>query len=366
MDSRQHELVFLNGEYDKVAELRIRQLQQLFAFFNIKQDDFQFCLDVFHALYLQQPKINKNHPRAGFFSDLIRLLDEYEIRKYTAGNESLSLIITALLFLFCVITEQGIAAQYLPMKKLQEIAERLYYTSIVYCKYAGKEPGTLELAEMARSTPSVDVKQLLATARQADKLLSKGEAAGIYSAELGKDMKRVLRWQLALPDELFYYKYATSTFLQYSKTGGKLDEVVLCVDKSGSMSGSKITWATAVALELAKLCRKCYLLLFDAEVHGPFTSKKEIIDKLLRVQAVGGTNISKALERAEKLSPKIIILITDGEDEVNYQPKKKLISVMIKGDNKDLKKISKQYLHVQLDARGILRLVSSLADLYYC
>ena len=159
------------------------------------------------------------------------------------------------------------------------------------------------------------------------------------------------------------------------------------VHNSGSMDGTKILWAKAVALSLymraLKEHREFYFRFFDSVPYplakiGKRPNAKQtlkLIEYIAMVRGSGGTDISRALLLAcNDIRSGIvrgisdIVLITDGVDRiaeqlVNYNLKKanaRLISVMIFGDNKSLKKISTKYLTVRkLSNEEILKVVEA-------
>lgn len=159
------------------------------------------------------------------------------------------------------------------------------------------------------------------------------------------------------------------------------------VHNSGSMDGIKITWAKAVALSLylraLKEHREFYFRFFDSVPYplakiGKKPNIKQtlkLIEYIAMVRGSGGTDISRALLLAcndirsgVTKGVSDIILITDGVDRiaeqlVNYNLKKanaRLISVMIFGDNKSLRRISTKYFTVKkLDDREILKIIEA-------
>jgi len=181
--------------------------------------------------------------------------------------------------------------------------------------------------------------------------------------------------ELALPDDLFYYKFASSGFLTREKQLTSEGAYYLLVDKSGSMGTSdKIIWSRSTALALYKLARAkrrdYYLQFFDISVYPsePYTTPEEVLRSILKVKSEGGTSIDTALKTAISLLNKkyaqktnSIIIITDGEDDV-YTTKQQLgkiqlISVMIQGHNRTLQQLSSQFLKVTPDEKGALQLL---------
>ncbi len=209
----------------------------------------------------------------------------------------------------------------------------------------------------------------------------KGELAGY---ELGSDIERVVYSELAMPEPLFYAKLAESQLLLYEKVlPESLGPIYVLLDKSGSMDGEKIVWAKATALALLMRAQKerrpFYIRFFD---NAPYPlMKAEVGDKgilrvfnyVARVKSGGGTDISRAVITAceDIVSSKSkgasdIVLLTDGEDKVaegtvRYALRSanaRLLSVMIQGDNPDLRRVSDKYMTVvKLDEKEALKVV---------
>jgi len=100
-----------------------------------------------------------------------------------------------------------------------------------------------------------------------------------------------------------------------------------------------------------------------------------MLEYIAAVKGGGGTDISKAIitacndiskYRFRELSD--IVLITDGEDRIArslvkrslQQSSARLVSVMIMGDNNDLKNVSEKYFRViKLDEKEMLQVVEA-------
>ncbi|MCM3767944.1 VWA domain-containing protein [Neobacillus niacini] len=103
--------------------------------------------------------------------------------------------------------------------------------------------------------------------------------------------------------------------------------LVIVIDRSGSMSGNKLTLAKEAAARSVDLLREKDTLGFIAfddrpwEIveTAPLEDKKKVIEQIRSVSVGGGTNIYPALEKAFqelqdlKLQRKHIILLTDGQ-----------------------------------------------------
>ncbi len=163
--------------------------------------------------------------------------------------------------------------------------------------------------------------------------------------------------------------------------------IYVLLDKSGSMDGNKILWAKATALALFMRSRiekrPFYIRFFDSEPYELISVKPnakpghvaKLLEYIAMIRNGGGTDISKALMTAcnDILKSSVretsdIILITDGEDRIArslikkalQHAKARLISVMIMGDNDDLRDISDNYMKVvKLSDKELLTVVSS-------
>ncbi|MFT3840786.1 MAG: VWA domain-containing protein [Myxococcaceae bacterium] len=164
----------------------------------------------------------------------------------------------------------------------------------------------------------------------------------VTDVELGSNISRLLPSELArlsypLLKRQFLASLAEGRALQYRLQGtdslGR-GPLVVCLDKSGSMDGTKDIWATAVALALLEIAhrqkRPFALLCFDGEVkHETKVSIGESLpEDSLFVPASGGTNITGVIfralniieERDGKLKQADVVLITDGESDTSGAP----------------------------------------------
>ncbi|ABM81096.1 vWA domain-containing protein [Hyperthermus butylicus] len=205
--------------------------------------------------------------------------------------------------------------------------------------------------------------------------------------ELGSDIERVVASELALPTDLFLLKFAERNLLLYKKVvSEEYGKFYVLLDKSGSMMGMKIIWAKAVALALAQRAirekREFYIRFFDSIPYPPLYIPKRVhgrdVVKLLeyvaRIRANGGTDITRAILTAvDDIATKLqrskvsdIILITDGEDKIAIDTIRRslnkvnarLHTVMISGNNPDLRAISDSYMvATKLDREEALRVI---------
>ncbi|AEB95488.1 MAG: VWA domain-containing protein [Metallosphaera sp.] len=214
---------------------------------------------------------------------------------------------------------------------------------------------------------------------------SKGE---LFGYEEGSDIERLVPSELALPEEVFDVKLAESQLLLYQKQIKEtLGPIYLLLDKSGSMDGEKILWAKAVALALYSRARRenrdFYLRFFDnipyplIKVIKNAKSKDVIkmVEYIGKIRGGGGTDISRSVMSAcddikdgHVRGVSEVIILTDGEDKIAETTVRRslkeanatLISVMIRGDNADLKRVSDNYFVVyRLDQGDLLRVVES-------
>ncbi len=266
----------------------------------------------------------------------------------------------------------------------------------------GEEPGRgsrmdlledgSEIIKLARSTEVQELLEYLTLVPDVGRSVKRhyvrfnhGEFRGY---ELGDVLERVVPTELASPKIYFMVKFLESRLLLYEKVLPKVHgPIYLLTDKSGSMDGDKIRWAKATAIALLTKARKeqraYYLRFFDSSPHSLIKISKrpkpkeviETVKYLARVAGSGGTDISKAILTAcddirssSAKGASDIVLVTDGEDNlsVNYVSKRvrevnaRLITVMIMGENRDLRDISDAYLRViKLSKDEILRVVEA-------
>lgn len=177
-------------------------------------------------------------------------------------------------------------------------------------------------------------KRILASKRRERTRSGAEEVANI---EQGADLARLVPNELArfshpLQRLAFLRDFTERRCLQYeviaNETLGK-GPLVVCLDKSGSMSGKPDIWSTAVALALLDVAhderRPFALLGFDANIRYRVTvGVGEPLPKdALCVPCDGGTNIALAMstgldiisERPGKLRKADIVLITDGQSD---------------------------------------------------
>lgn len=203
--------------------------------------------------------------------------------------------------------------------------------------------------------------------------------------EIGSDLERLHYSQLALPELYFLASLADSKLLLFKKVMPiSRGPIYVLLDKSGSMVGTKIDWARAVAVALLKRAmsegRGFYARFFDSIAYPSVSLKPgakvsdmvRALSYIARVKAGGGTDIARAIVAAcediigEHGEISDIILISDGEDriapdvlsKVLKKAKARLHTVMVQGHNVYLKQISYRYMTVRrLEAREMLKVV---------
>jgi len=353
--------------------------------------------------------------------ELLDLQDFHKVKNYTIANTHMSTLISAS-FLEYVVNElknevmQGgkegeegsesidrasiSRAVKRAMEKVKEESKTL--KNIQKLLSIGNEPGTGSVFDMEESGDEVirlarntDIKRLLEVISMVPQIThkvkrrversTKGELVGY---ELGSDLERVVPTELKLPKLYFRIKFVESKLLLYEKVLPKtLGPFYLLIDKSGSMEGEKIMWAKATAIALLMKARKenrdFYLRFFDGLPHPLIKVPRKmktsdmisLIKYLARVKGGGGTDITRAIVTAcdditsgTIKSKSDVIIITDGEDRISETiverklkaANARLISVMILGENRDLRRLSHRYLRVlRLSGEEILKVVEA-------
>ncbi|MCY0859139.1 MAG: VWA domain-containing protein [Sulfolobaceae archaeon] len=252
-----------------------------------------------------------------------------------------------------------------------------------------------EMGEVLRLARNAEIKKIFEFLSGIPKLgtytkkkrvrFSRGE---LYGYEKGSDLERLVPSELALPEDLFYVNLAESSLLLYQKEINEtLGPLYLLLDKSGSMDGEKIIWAKAVALALYNRAKRenrdFYIRFFDnipyplIKVLKNAKSKDvlKMIEYIGKIRGGGGTDISRSLitacediKEGHVKGVSEIILLTDGEDKIAETTVRRalkesnstLLSVMIRGDNADLRRISDAYFSVhKLDHEDLLKIVEA-------
>ena len=184
------------------------------------------------------------------------------------------------------------------------------------------------------------------------------------------EILKTIPTQYALDEEIFLQKLVKKELLvrDFQARRLKRQALYLLIDVSGSMRGAKNIYACGVALAFVRQAidegSTYYLRFFDHEPHKLFNikTKKEaekMMDVLVRQPfSGGGTNIEKAIttavndiiEAPEKFEKAEIMIISDGEDNVNLNKrdlkKIKLHSTIIDGKNDGLEMLSDTYIEL--------------------
>ncbi|MGC8975208.1 MAG: vWA domain-containing protein [Thermoprotei archaeon] len=383
----------------------------------------ELATDFFYTLYLPHALIAESSEANNLHYNLVKALSESEellrIKKYTILDSFISTLTTiAILQYFTEYVEdkkefinvrelresqsevlksvlrdslKSVAREVETMKKL----ERLYMTGIqpgVGSEFDLEEDAekVLKLAKMTDVSKILEVLSLIPEViRKTKKKYERFNRGEFDGYDLGSDLERLVPTQLAFPREYLLLNYVESKLLLYDKKISKsLGPLYLLTDKSGSMEGEKIDWAKATAIALLiksrKEVREFYLRFFDGAPHelirvsrkASFTEFLNLVKNLARVKSGGGTDITRAITTAceDIISSGLvkrdsdIVVITDGEDTLTVttlrrklrQANARLFSVMIQGDNKDLKTLSEKYLKVStLDKNTILKIVEA-------
>lgn len=239
------------------------------------------------------------------------------------------------------------------------------------------EDAVQDVINLARNTDVRMLLDMLRTIEDTEALVKKrktrsprGELDGY---EKGDDIERLVPSELALPTDLFLVKYAERSLLLYRKIVSEdYGPFYVLLDKSGSMMGMKMLWAKAVALALAQRAarenREFYIRFFDSIPYPPMRLPRRVkgrdvvrlLEYIARIRANGGTDISRAILTAvddilaaeTRHKPADIILITDGEDRVSIdlvrrslaKANARLYTVMVYGNNPDLRRVSDGYM----------------------
>ncbi|RLI80448.1 hypothetical protein DRP04_08155 [Archaeoglobales archaeon] len=398
--------IFKYGNYTWLGEYRARAILSAAKKHGLEEEikDLLIPLDIFHSCYL----LNMTHRDVP--EHLVRLcspiLEDKELRKVTVADDLISRVF-AVKFLLALQEELGKKHQQegeqkfgkglesffqqlvaeekaseeqrkiaQEVKKLLEQAKEQAKEEAKQVKlYTGLKAGVghrVTFGELLDLKFTVDLNELLRLFRSISsigftKALKPAPYESREGVKFGRELTKVVPTAFAWPEELFWYRFATGTLPMVETKATEISEFLLLIDKSGSMRrGNKTLWSRAVALTLAMLAKKrslhCSMAFFDDSV-----CQREPIDLLrdfdkglkwiLTLKCKGGTSIDRALKFADKQTPEKVILITDGEDEVSYQPQKSVISVMIQGHNETLERISEQYFSVTPTPQGGLKLL---------
>lgn len=192
------------------------------------------------------------------------------------------------------------------------------------------------LQQIARNAGAL--KRVWAERKRAKKTTANYDA--ITGARYGNDIMRAFPSEIALASTdagraLFALKYSQNSlfvkdYTTQSKNLGK-GPIVLYIDVSGSMLGSREIWSKALAFVIAdqalKDKRKLQIYLFDTHIAEEVTlekdrrNNKDLLDFVGSWTLGGGTAFNNVLAHAGakgRIDPRAdILMITDGESEVH-------------------------------------------------
>ncbi|MEM0059328.1 MAG: VWA domain-containing protein [Desulfurococcaceae archaeon] len=406
-----------NSPLVKYRGEKVSRLVSLISGKTIKKPSETLAADIYYALYLPAPVVNESSEPSlnkEIVESLVQTNTGLKLRSKTTLDKVVSTIAASI---YIIKLHENIPQPSDPShgQGLNNIVDKNKFEDIINetltdvekiseirLTLEGYEPGSLSVysvedysLELIKLAREADVKWILEILEGVKgKGLSKtrkyqpfrrGEKLGF---ELGSDVERAVPRELFVDDELLYYKLAQGKLLLYSKViEESTGPIYVLVDKSGSMEGDKIRWAKALALSLymksIKHRREFYLRFFDSQPHGLLKLSKnpdsrdavKIFEYIATMKSAGGTDITRAVVTAlldihrDGLKYATLVLITDGVDRVSERPireelaktQSSLITVMIKGDNKNLRTISKEYLKaVKLNGDEILRVIEAV------
>ena len=393
--------IYRFGRYDWLGEVWVDKISRaLKKLYGLELPGYmqQLALEVFHSLYLLNTELEEVRIRHSPFLKAIAEMTEpirssEKLRSLTVGGEMESIEAA------CTILKPLIER----IESSQELKAAIERASLEgagierdhvdefrgICKRAIEDAESRELDSSRRAADAVralsaskhrhqlsfedkvDLYRLLKEKKVfAGKLLeavrsiedSPGRAGGsIDFAGYGRiSSLRELPWvravEHAYPEHVFLKRLAAMDLdVRKFREGhsGRRRRFIVLIDKSGSMGGEKIEWAKAVAVSLLMDSRtdRVKVLFFDSQPHEPIDLSRDFakaLRSILSVEAGGGTSIDAALKKADETAPGYTsILITDGEDRVSYRPRNDLVASMIKGDNEDLREISRKYIRVE-------------------
>ena len=144
--------------------------------------------------------------------------------------------------------------------------------------------------------------------------------------ESGDNLERVLPSEMAMPDDLFFKRYATKELQQFSSPGKdkprKTEDhrkdprltkgpVIVSVDTSGSMSGQPLRIAFSLLRQLLRMAKRqkrpCFLISFSVRAKSVDLSKPGNwgkLDKFLENSFSGGTDGEQMLSEAIRVLEK--------------------------------------------------------------
>jgi uncharacterized protein with von Willebrand factor type A (vWA) domain len=383
--------LFAFGNYGWLGEYRkksiLKKLDNSWAGSNLP-------LDVFHSCYL----LNKKQSREMTDREqkiLKPILDDNDLMVTTVGNDILSRLY-AVKYVQAIESEidkemerQSNSKEYEEGRseglelddKLEQIADRAHKIAKnrteetrkvmdAFGEMAGDKKDEIFYESEIELNKHLDMDELLKRLRSFDLIIKESEEdiLGIPSGvTFGSEINKVISSELALPDDIFYYKYATNSLLvNESKAEKKMEPLLILIDKSGSMSDrERMTFSRTVAFLIANKAinegSDVLLQFFDVDLYPDDSislkeNKVEFMRTLLSIKNDGGTDIQGALETIKNKDLRKVVLITDGDDSVDEKSKPPfpLISVLVGSDNLDLKRISNKAFTLDDDMSEIV------------
>jgi len=398
--------VFRDGDYSWIADVRIKKISYWLPYYPGEKYK-TLLIDVFHAFYLLKGELREEiPPRLRFVA---RLASEILAARPSEAvlDEDLSVALAAKVLSRllarlpmekleravsalagedgegCDEEEEGDGggggeegdredverAIVEAVKEAVEEADELREAMIIAGRMAGKYRGRLDFTDRLSianilSKHKLLVRFILEAIKSYDESPARTggtlEFHGYKSMEDLSELPRVHLLEFAYPELLLLKRLATRElrvrrYEHGSRSQGRKKKYVIAIDRSGSMEGDRLEKAKALALSL--LLRQdvdnVTLIFFDAAPYEPIhVNADNIVSalwKIARVSAGWGTSIDNALRKADEVSggSADILLITDGEDNVTYKPRSRLIVVDVGfRENKSLMKVADTYIHV--------------------
>ncbi len=398
--------------------------------------DNEFAVSTYYLFFLPVPMLNTSIVRSEKGAIKYRILSSMisserfeEVRKYTIADSTTSMVVSAV-FVESLIRELHNQMRSMPgsnqyntgrgretsaaslmqnESQLSRAVNRALQAAWVHAETAKQiqmlaakfvagtgssfslEDSVADVLKLAKNTDVRNILEMLKSIEDGEarfkRRVRRSPRGELDGYELGSDVERMVPSELALPLDFLLYKYSEGSLLLYKKVLPESNgPIYVLLDKSGSMMGTKILWAKAVALALAQRAarerRDYYVRFFDSIPYPPLRLSKnargrdliKLLDYVARIRANGGTDITRAILAAledisntRRRGPSDIILITDGEDKVTIDAVRRglirvnarLHTVMIQGNNPDLRLVSESYMSVmKLSKEEALKVVT--------
>ncbi|MEM4270053.1 MAG: hypothetical protein QW223_08060, partial [Candidatus Caldarchaeum sp.] len=346
--------IFNFGNYGWLGEYRLTSIVE--AAKKVEKDlvidDSNLPLDIFHSCYLLNIERNREDRIEPILSPVV---SDEELRQLTVMDDMLSRVFAVKYLINLQKSQPGLnLSQLISVNNTgdsslnHQVLEKCERSAKEYVRqlreFRGLMAGfghSITFSESLSFNFEVDIHKLRMLLGQIPKF-GREEVKSQVGTPSGHSLGRtpLSVFAQSIPDDVFWYRFATSSLPVYELTVGKEPKrILILLDKSSSMAGEKTLWARAVALAVVQRFKHVSLMFFDYEPSQVITDKHEILKTLVTLKSEGGTSISNALLKASHISSDITLLITDGEDQVSETFKfRKLIGVMVKGDNESLRK----------------------------